>query len=118
MQLRNIATESELDELIEASKTAPVLLFKHSNTCSVSSRASGQVDRFLSSEHATPFTAAVVVVILLLVLIIGLFDLLGIVQLNLADPKWFSPSTAMTGYVFVGALFWRRGALLVPEHPP
>ena len=41
-----------------------------------------------------------------LVLIIGLFDLLGIVQLNLADPKWFSPSTAMTGYVFVGALFW------------
>jgi bacillithiol system protein YtxJ len=62
MQLRNIATEAELDELIEASKTAPVLLFKHSNTCSVSARASGQIDRFLSSEHATPFTAAVVVV--------------------------------------------------------
>jgi general L-amino acid transport system permease protein len=41
-----------------------------------------------------------------LVLIIGLFDLLGIVQLNLADPKWFSPSTAMTGYVFVGLVFW------------
>ena len=37
-----------------------------------------------------------------LVLIIGLFDLLGIVQLNQTDAKWFSPSTAMTGYVFAG----------------
>ncbi len=41
-----------------------------------------------------------------LVLIIGLFDLLGIVQLNMTDAKWFSPSTAMTGYVFAGLLFW------------
>jgi general L-amino acid transport system permease protein len=41
-----------------------------------------------------------------LVLIIGLFDLLGIVQLNLTDPKWFAPTTAMTGYVFAAALFW------------
>jgi|SRR5581483_10413848 len=41
-----------------------------------------------------------------LVLIIGLFDLLGIVQLNNADSKWFSPTTAMTGYVFAGLVFW------------
>jgi general L-amino acid transport system permease protein len=41
-----------------------------------------------------------------LVLIIGLFDLLGIVQLNLTDTNWFAPSTAMTGYVFAGVLFW------------
>ena len=41
-----------------------------------------------------------------LVLIIGLFDLLGIVQLNNADQKWFSPTTAMTGYVFAGFVFW------------
>jgi general L-amino acid transport system permease protein len=41
-----------------------------------------------------------------LVLIIGLFDLLGIVQLNNADAKWFSPTTAMTGYVFAGFVFW------------
>ncbi len=41
-----------------------------------------------------------------LVLIIGLFDLLGIVQTNLSDVKWFSPSTSMTGYVFVGMIFW------------
>jgi general L-amino acid transport system permease protein len=41
-----------------------------------------------------------------LVLIIGLFDLLGIVQLNTADQKWFSPTPAMTGYVFAGFVFW------------
>jgi len=41
-----------------------------------------------------------------LVLIIGLFDLLGIVQLNLADAKWFAPTTAMTGYAFAGLIFW------------
>ena len=41
-----------------------------------------------------------------LVLIIGLFDLLGIVQQNMSDQKWFSPSTAITGYVFAGFVFW------------
>ena len=41
-----------------------------------------------------------------LVLIIGIFDLLGIVQQNQTDAKWFSPSTAMTGYVFAGLVFW------------
>jgi general L-amino acid transport system permease protein len=42
-----------------------------------------------------------------LVLIIGLFDLLGIVQQNMqGDPKWFSPSTAMTGYIFAAMIFW------------
>lgn len=42
-----------------------------------------------------------------LVLIIGLFDLLGIVQQSVqADSKWFSPETAATGYVFAGFVFW------------
>lgn len=41
-----------------------------------------------------------------LVLIIGLFDLLGVVQQNQSDSKWFAPTTAMTGYVFAGILFW------------
>lgn len=41
-----------------------------------------------------------------LVLIIGIFDLLGIVQLNQTDSKWFSHATAMTGYVFAGLIFW------------
>ena len=42
-----------------------------------------------------------------LVLIIGLFDLLGIVQQSVqADSKWFSPETAATGYAFAGFVFW------------
>jgi general L-amino acid transport system permease protein len=41
-----------------------------------------------------------------LVLIIGLFDLLGIVQKNMADAKWYAPTTVMTGYLFAGFMFW------------
>lgn len=41
-----------------------------------------------------------------LVLIIGLFDLLGIVQLNFTDPNWSSPTTPATGYVFAAFIFW------------
>lgn len=62
MQIRTIATEAELDELIESSRTAPVLLFKHSNACPISSNAHSQVDRFLSGESTKPFTAAMLVV--------------------------------------------------------
>lgn len=42
-----------------------------------------------------------------LVLIIGLFDLLGIVQQSIqGDQKWASPSTAATGYIFASFFFW------------
>lgn len=42
-----------------------------------------------------------------LVLIIGLFDLIGIVEQSVqADAKWASPQTAATGYFFAGAVFW------------
>jgi general L-amino acid transport system permease protein len=41
-----------------------------------------------------------------LVLIIGLFDLLGVVQKNMSDAKWYAPSTVMTGYLFAGFVFW------------
>ncbi len=41
-----------------------------------------------------------------LVLIIGIFDLLGIVQFNFTDANWASPSTPATGYVFAGFVFW------------
>ncbi|WP_346351563.1 amino acid ABC transporter permease [Oceanimonas sp. AH20CE76] len=39
-----------------------------------------------------------------LVLIIGLFDLLAIVQSGLADPNWLGFATE--GYVFAGLIFW------------
>ena len=41
-----------------------------------------------------------------LVLIIGLFDLLGIVQVNFTDSNWASPKTPATGYVFAAFVFW------------
>jgi general L-amino acid transport system permease protein len=41
-----------------------------------------------------------------LVLIIGIFDLLGMVQSALAAQRWLSPATPMTGYVFAGIVFW------------
>jgi general L-amino acid transport system permease protein len=41
-----------------------------------------------------------------LVSIIGFLDLLGIVQAGNADADWATPNTAMTGYVFAGALYW------------
>ncbi|TGN68179.1 amino acid ABC transporter permease [Paracoccus liaowanqingii] len=41
-----------------------------------------------------------------LVLIIGLFDLLGIVQAGIADSSWLSASVTKTGYVFAGMGFW------------
>jgi general L-amino acid transport system permease protein len=39
-----------------------------------------------------------------LVLIIGLFDLLGIVQTALADPQWLGYS--VEAYVFAAAIYW------------
>ncbi|MQT12147.1 amino acid ABC transporter permease [Segnochrobactrum spirostomi] len=41
-----------------------------------------------------------------LVMIIGIFDLLGAVQRNFTDPKWASPVTSTTGYLFAAAIFW------------
>lgn len=41
-----------------------------------------------------------------LVLIIGLFDLLGIIQLGYTDPNWSTPVTSHTGYLFAAVIFW------------
>jgi general L-amino acid transport system permease protein len=41
-----------------------------------------------------------------LVLIIGLFDLLGIVTLNFSDANWSSPNTPATGFIFAAFVFW------------
>ena len=45
-----------------------------------------------------------------LVLIIGLFDVLGMVQLSAQDSKWISPSTTTTGYA-MAAFFFGAAAL-------
>lgn len=41
-----------------------------------------------------------------LVLLIGLFDLLGIINAGFADPKWASPQTGETGYFVAACIFW------------
>jgi len=41
-----------------------------------------------------------------LVLIIGLFDLLGIIQLSFTDTKWSTPVQSTTGYMFAAMIFW------------
>jgi len=41
-----------------------------------------------------------------LVLIIGLLDLLGIVQSSINDPNWSIQSVPYTGYAFVALVFW------------
>ncbi len=41
-----------------------------------------------------------------LVLIVGLFDLLGAIQLSFTDPKWSTPMTSHTGYVFAAIGFF------------
>jgi general L-amino acid transport system permease protein len=41
-----------------------------------------------------------------LVLIIGIFDLLGIVQLNFTDANWAAPNIPATGYAFCALVYW------------
>ena len=39
-------------------------------------------------------------------LIVGLFDLLGMVQSAAADPAWLSQGVSATGYFFTALFFW------------
>jgi general L-amino acid transport system permease protein len=41
-----------------------------------------------------------------LVLIVSIFDLLGIIQSTRADPNWTAPTTAGTGYLVAGLIFF------------
>jgi general L-amino acid transport system permease protein len=41
-----------------------------------------------------------------LLVIIGLFDLLGMVQAISADPDWHASAARPTGYLFVGLIYW------------
>lgn len=41
-----------------------------------------------------------------LVMIVGIFDLLGIVMFHYTDPNWAAPQVPITGFVFAGFVFW------------
>jgi len=41
-----------------------------------------------------------------LVSIVGIFDLLNTIQAGTSDANWFSPTQAVTGYIFAAAIYW------------
>src|SRR5690606_1413137 len=41
-----------------------------------------------------------------LVSIVGIFDLLNSIQSATSDSAWFSPTQAITGYIFAAMIFW------------
>ncbi len=41
-----------------------------------------------------------------LVLVIGLFDMLGMIQLSFTDANWIAPTVSHTGYLFGALVFW------------
>jgi bacillithiol system protein YtxJ len=53
MTLETISSTDALEALLATSNERPVLLFKHSNSCGISSRALKQVEQFLA-DHSVP----------------------------------------------------------------
>ena len=45
MHWNQLTTEAQLDEIVAASNEQPILLFKHSTRCSISSTALGRLER-------------------------------------------------------------------------
>jgi bacillithiol system protein YtxJ len=60
--MKTITTEQELGELVAQSAERPVLIFKHSNACPVSSRAHAEVQRFVDEADAGGYAFGMVVV--------------------------------------------------------
>ncbi|HTN45624.1 MAG TPA: bacillithiol system redox-active protein YtxJ [Flavipsychrobacter sp.] len=49
MEWKNLEAEAQLDAIMEESRKHPVVIFKHSTRCSISSMAKGRLDK-----HAAP----------------------------------------------------------------
>ena len=62
MTIQTIETENDLEALLASSSERPVLLFKHSNACPISSRAHGEIARLLEGEPDQKFGFGMVVV--------------------------------------------------------
>jgi bacillithiol system protein YtxJ len=60
--MNTIDTDRELEALVEQSSERPVLIFKHSNACPISSRAHEEVRRFVESGAADEYGFGMVVV--------------------------------------------------------
>jgi len=60
--MNTIATEKELGDLVEQSNERPVLIFKHSNACPISSRAHEEIRRLVDGESDPRFGFGMIVV--------------------------------------------------------
>jgi bacillithiol system protein YtxJ len=60
--MNRIADEQEFGSLVEQSNERPVLIFKHSNACPISSRARTEIERLLEAEPNGRFGFGMVVV--------------------------------------------------------
>jgi bacillithiol system protein YtxJ len=59
VRITDISTIAELEEVLETSFSQPVVLFKHSNSCGLSTRAQRQIDRL--SDGSDPLVYRIVV---------------------------------------------------------
>jgi bacillithiol system protein YtxJ len=62
MTMITIDTEQELGALVEESNERPVLIFKHSNACGISSHARDEIRRLVESRPSGTFGFGMVVV--------------------------------------------------------
>ena len=62
MNMTTIETEEQLSEILDASRERPVLIFKHSTMCPISSNAHREVERFLEDTPDPAFGVGKVVV--------------------------------------------------------
>jgi bacillithiol system protein YtxJ len=55
MNWNQLMTEQQLDELIQASQEKPLVIFKHSTRCSISSTALSRLERAWDAEQTPAF---------------------------------------------------------------
>ncbi len=52
---KEMTNESQIDEILKASRTKAQLIFKHSTRCSISSMAKSRLEREWNLEHVEPW---------------------------------------------------------------
>lgn len=61
-EYKELTSLNALNELLQASHQQPVLFFKHSNACPISSRAFGEFQKYLASDASAAVNHALIVV--------------------------------------------------------
>lgn len=61
-EYQELTSLTALNDLLQTSHQQPVLFFKHSDTCGISSRAFGEFEKYLASEASATVKHALIVV--------------------------------------------------------